>query len=193
MLITIASLLIAGLVQDQPAPAAAPAEPAPVENPTLPTTGDGATILTIVEKICQPAVRGQGFETTAPALGFKKNKRDNTWAMPLGGDKNYQVILQPQGSNKDVCQAEVRYAIGGEAPITEALNVWSFLHQPPLKLGANYVNVDPDGVKRTRKSWEHYDQSASTAVNFSVMRKPDDSPLNAKYDTGMLFYQERKF
>jgi hypothetical protein len=48
-------------------------------------------------------------------------------------------------------------------------------------------------VKRIRKSWEHVEANgASRAVNFSIQRKPDDTPLNAKFDTGMLFYQERK-
>ena len=55
------------------------------------------------------------------------------------------------------------------------------------------MNTDADGVKRTRKSWEHLGSSDSTAVNFTVWKNPDDTPLNAKYDTGMLFYQERKF
>ena len=32
----------------------------------------------------------------------------------------------------------------------------------------------------------------STAVNFSILKKPDDTPLNPRFDTGMLFYQERK-
>ena len=74
-----------------------------------------------------------------------------------------------------------------------ALNVWAFLQEPKLVLQANYVNVDADGVKRTRKSWEHVEANASTAVNFSVERNPNDTPLNPHYDTGMLFYQERTF
>lgn len=215
MLVTFASLLLAsaqpapamtdmpGMAAQPAAPAAAPApaadaqpaapaEPAPPP-PTLPTTGDGAVMLTILEKVCVPAVRGQGVDAVAPSLGMKKNKRDGSWSMGLGGDKNYTVTVLAQGSNKDVCQAEVHFALGQEKPIVDALNIWSFLHDPELKIAANYVNVDPDGIKRVRKSWEHYDDHASTAVNFSTMRKPDDSPLNAKFDTGMMFYQERKF
>jgi hypothetical protein len=220
MLVTIASLLLAGAqpapapmaghdmssmpgmaMPAQPAPAAAPAPaadaqpaaaPAPPP-PSLPTSGDGAQLLQVLEKICVPAVRGQGVDAVAPSLGFKKNKRDNSWSMMLGTDKNYTVTVLSQGSNKDVCQAEVHFALGQEKPIVDALNIWSFLHDPELKIAANYVNVDPDGIKRVRKSWEHFDDHASTAVNFSTMRKPDDSPLNARFDTGMMFYQERKF
>jgi hypothetical protein len=183
-------ILAAGLATAAPA-AAAPTEPAPP--PNRPTTGDGAVILDVLETVCVPAVRGQALDDIAKAKGMKRNRRDGSWTMPLGGDKNYTVTLLPQGSNKDVCMAEVHYALGQEAPIVDALNIWSFLHQPQLILQANYVNVDPDGIKRVRKSWEHFTTNSSIGVNFSSMRKADDTPLNRNYDTGMLFYQERKF
>ena len=175
-----------------PAPAAGPAEPA-APPPVLPTSGDGAVILDVLQTVCIPAVRGQTLDDIAKAKGMKRNRRDGSWTMPLGGDKNYTVTVMPQGSNKDTCMVEVHHALGQEEPIVEALNVWSFLHDPQLVLQANYVNVDPDGIKRVRKSWEHFTANSSVAVNFSTMRKPDDSPLNARYDTGMMFYQERKF
>ncbi|CAN7641169.1 hypothetical protein LJR225_004988 [Phenylobacterium sp. LjRoot225] len=179
-----------------PAPAvpAPPAAPAPAEPPpTLPTSGDGAQVLQAIEKVCLPAVRGQGLDAAAKAAGLKPNRRDATWTMPLASGRDYAIVFQPQYSQTKVCQAEVRYAVGRDQPITDALNIWSFLHQPRLMLQANYVNVDADGVKRIRKSWENVDKTAgvTTAVNFSIWRKPDDTPLNAKYDTGMLFYQER--
>ncbi|HZZ69254.1 MAG TPA: hypothetical protein VFE18_13860, partial [Phenylobacterium sp.] len=102
------------------------------------------------------------------------------------------VTISPPGANKDVCQGEVHYALNQDKPIIEAINIWSFLHQPELVLQANYVAVDPDGVKRVRKSWEHFDSANSTAINFSTWTKPDDSPLNPKYSTGEIYYQERK-
>jgi hypothetical protein len=150
-------------------------------------------IINVLEKICVPLVRGQPIDQLAPALGFRKNRRDNTWTAPLGGDKNYTVTIWNQGVNKDVCQAEVHFAVGQDAPIVKAINIWSFLHRPELILQANYVAVDSDGVKRVRKSWEHLESNSSTAVNFTTWRKPDDSPLNRGYDTGILYYQERKF
>ncbi|HXA37900.1 MAG TPA: hypothetical protein VNW53_02790 [Phenylobacterium sp.] len=181
-----------------PADAAAPAAPAAAAEPppSLPTSGDGATIIAVIEKICVPLVRGGNLDDIAKAnaatFGLKKNRRDNTWTMPLGANKDYNITIQPPGSNKDVCRGEVHYAVGEDKPIVSAINVWSFLHQPELILQANYVAVDPDGVKRVRKSWEHFDAANSTAVNFSTWTKPDDSSLNAKYSTGELFYQERK-
>ncbi|MDB5446415.1 MAG: hypothetical protein JWQ97_1732, partial [Phenylobacterium sp.] len=174
----------------QAAPAPAAAAPAP---PALPTTGDGAEVIQALEKVCIPAVRGQGIDAAAKAAHLKNNRRDGTWTMPLTSGRDYAIIFQPQFSQKDVCTAEVHYALGQDKPIVGALVIWSYVHQPELTLQANYVNTDPDGIKRVRKSWEHVESSgASTAVNFSILTKPDDSPLNARYGTGMLFYQERK-
>ena len=176
---------------------ATPAAPAAEAPPALPTTGDGAAIIAALEKICVPLVRGGNLDDIAKAnakdLGLKKNRRDNTWTMPLGSGRDYTVTFAPPGVNKDVCRGEVHYAINQDKPIVEAVNIWSFLHQPELVLQANYVAVDPDGIKRVRKSWEHLDANSSTAVNFSTWTKPDDTSLNAKYSTGELYYQERKF
>jgi hypothetical protein len=180
-----------------PEATATPAAPAAEAPPALPTTGDGATIISVLEKICVPLVRGGNLDdiakANAQALGLKKNRRDNTWTMPLGSGKDYTVTFAPPGVNKDVCRGEVHYAINQDKPIVEAVNIWSFLHQPELILQANYVAVDPDGIKRVRKSWEHLDATSSTAVNFSTWTKPDDTSLNSKFSTGELYYQERKF
>lgn len=199
----------APLSQTSPVPPAAPATPAgaapqgaapPGEGaaaaaaaPSLPTTGDGAAVLEVLEKVCVPLVHNGNLDQLAQANGFKKNRRDGTWVKPLGGDKNYTVTLLPQGVNKDVCQAEIHFAVGQDAPIYKAINVWAFMHRPELIQTANYVAVDADNVKRVRRSWEHQESAASTAVNFTSWRKPDDTPLNRAYDTGMLFYQERTF
>lgn len=172
----------------QPAPAAVP--PAP---PPLPTTGDAAEVLAALDNVCVPAVRGQKLDEVAKAQGYKMNRRDQTWAKPLGGQKNYQIILFPQGSNKDVCFAELRYAPGAADEIAKALNVWAFTRQPPLDPTANYTQpVDPDGLKRVRRSWEHLSSSQSIGLNFSTVRKPDDSQVNGRYDMGTMQYQERK-
>jgi 4-alpha-glucanotransferase len=125
---------------------------------------------------------------------MKKDRKTGGYTIGLGGDRAYTLTILPISQvNATVCQAEIHFAIGQDAPITSALNIWSFLHQPELILQANYVNVDPDGVKRVRKSWEHLASNSSTAVNFSTERKADDTPLNSRYDSGMLFYQERTF
>ena len=184
-----------GAAAQPAAPAAAPAAPAEAAPPppTLPTEGNGAVLLQVLEKICVPAVRGQSLDASAKAMGLKNNRRDGTWTLQLPGDKAYAIIVQPQYSQKDVCRAEVRYPVGDDKPFVTALNVWSFLHQPELILQANYVNTDPDGIKRVRKSWEALQANASTAVNFTVERTASDTPLGKNYDRGQLYYQERKF
>ena len=178
------------------APAAPAAEAAPPP-PTLPTTGDGAVILSLIEKVCVPLVRGGNLDDLVkqnPTLGLKKNRRDLTYVMPLDPtNKDTSITIFPVGSNKDVCRGEVHYTLNQDKPIVSAVNIWSFLHQPELILQANYVSVNADGVKRVQKSWEHVDAASSTAVNFTTWTKPDDSSLNAKYSTGEIFYQERKF
>jgi glucose/arabinose dehydrogenase len=182
----------APLAPAAPAAAAPQAPPAAAEPPpTIPTSGDGAVVISLLEKVCTPIVRGQSLDTVAKSAGLKQNRRDGTWSMPLSGDRNYQIIVQPQFSNKNVCQAEVHFAVGQDHAIVSALNIWSFLHKPQLAMTANYVNVDADGVKRVRRSWDHTDPSSTVGLNFSTMRKPDDSPLDPHFDTGMLFYQER--
>jgi hypothetical protein len=183
------------------APAAAPAPaaeatpaPAPAEQPpTLPTTGDGAVLISVIDKFCVPLVRGSNFDELGKAMGMKKNRRDNSWSLALGGDKNFAVSIFAPGANKDVCRGEIHYAVNQTDPIVKALNVWSFLHQPEFVLQANYVKVYDDGVKRVQRSWEHLDTAGSQAVNFTTLTKADDSSLNGKYSTAEFYYQERKF
>jgi hypothetical protein len=170
-------------------PTPAPGEPPPA----LPTTGDGAVVISFIEKVCVPMVRGSKLDDLAKPFGMKLNRRDGSWSMPLGTDKNYTLTVFPAGANKDVCRADVHYAIGQDKPIVGAINIWSFLHQPELILQANYVNTDADGIKRVRKSWEHLDSASSTAVNFSTLSKPDGTSLNNRFDSGEIYYQERKF
>jgi len=174
-------------------PAPAPAEAAPP--PTLPTSGYGFEAIQIIEKICVPAVRGQGVDVVAKANGFKQNRRDQTWTKAFGTEnKAYQVVAFPSGSNKSVCNVELRYPMGADAEIAKALNVWSFVHQPPLDPTANYTQPqDPDGLKRVRRSWEYLTANQSVGLNFSTVRKPDDTQVNKAYDMGTLQYQERTF
>lgn len=175
-----------------PSAAAAPAAEAAAAPPTLPTSGDGAAIINILEKVCVPSVRGQSVDALAKANGFKLNKRDNVWVAPLGGDKAYTVTVYPSGSNKDVCRGEVRYALNGTDTLTNAFNTWAFLHQPELVMTANWEKVYADGLKRVQRSWENQGvNGASTAVNFTTISNPDGSPVNPHYATAEFFYQER--
>jgi hypothetical protein len=180
-----------------PAPAAAATPtveaPPPAPAPTMPTSGPGYDAIQIIERICVPVVRGQALESIAKANGFRMNRRDQSWSRQFNADnKASQVIVFPTGSNKTVCNVELRYAMGSDTEIAKALNVWAFVHQPPLDPTANYTQPqDPDGLKRVRRSWEYLEQNKSIGLNFSTVRRPDDSPLSNKYDTGTMQYQER--
>jgi hypothetical protein len=175
------------------APAPAPAEPAPPP-PTVPTTGNGAEAISILEKVCKPSVRGEKLDVLAKANGFKLNRREQTWSRQLGPEKGYSVILFSPGSNKGTCLVELRYPMGQDSEVAKALNIWAFVHQPPLDPTANYTQAqDPDGLKRVRRSWEYLTSTDSIGLNFSTVRKPDDAPLSPKYDTATMQYQERKF
>lgn len=175
-------------------PPAPPAEPAPPP-PALPTAGPGFEAIQVLERICKPVVRGQKLDDIAKAHGFKLNKREQNWARPLGvGNKAYQIIVYPPGSNRGVCTADLRYAVGTDSEIAKALNVWAFVHAPPLDPTANYTQPqDPDGLKRVRRSWEYLTANSSIGLNFSTVRKPDDTPVNKNYDLATMQYQERSF
>jgi len=182
-----------------PAPAAevppAPAAEAPPPPPTLPTAGYGFEAIQVIEKVCVPAVRGQKIDDLAKAYGFKLNRRDQTWARPFGAEgKAYQVVVYPTGSNKTVCMVDLRFPTGQDGEIAKALNVWAFVHQPPLDPTANYTQPqDPDGLKRVRRSWEYLTANSSIGLNFSTVRKPDDTQVNKAYDLATVQYQERAF
>lgn len=175
-------------------PPAPPAEAAPPA-PTLPTAGYGFEAIQVIEKICVPAVRGQKIDDLAKANGFKLNRREQSWAKPFGAEgRAYQVIVYPTGSNKSVCIVDLRFPTGQDGEIAKALNVWSFVHQPPLDPTANYTQPqDPDGLKRVRRSWEYLTSNQSIGLNFSTVRKADDTQVNKAYDLATMQYQERTF
>lgn len=171
----------------------APAAPDPAANPTLPTEGDGAAVLSILQRVCIPAVKeGGDLSKIAPRAGMKK-VRGGGWSIGLGDDRNYSMVIPPQGSNQNVCQIDLRYPLGGERPIITALNIWSFLHEPELKLQRNDFQVGADNVKRITMSWEHYTDKESTGLVFVQQKNADGSAMNARYDSGTVLYSERTF
>ncbi|HEY3695235.1 hypothetical protein [Phenylobacterium sp.] len=175
----------AGSTQSAPQPEAA-------ANPTLPTTGDGATVLNVLQNVCVPAVKAGDLDARAKALGMKKS-RNGVWSIGLGGDKAYTVAVQPQGSNRNVCQVEIHYAVGTEKPIVTALNIYAFLHQPEMPMQRNDFIVGQDNIKRVTLSWEYYTDKVSTGLVLVQQKKADGSPLNPRFDTASLLYSERTF
>jgi hypothetical protein len=176
---------------------AGPAGAAPVAadaagTPTMPTTGDGAVVLSILQRVCVPLVKGGNFDQLAKSAGMKK-VRGGAYVAALGGNKAYTITVQPPGSNSNVCQTDIHYALGGEQPIITALNVYSFLHDPELQLQRNDYIVGGDNIKRITLSWEHYTDKESTGIVFVQLKSADGAALSGKYDQATLLYSERTF
>lgn len=199
-----AGLAGAAVAQEADAPAAPaapvaeapPAEPAPapaVERPTLPTTGNGATVLSVLTRACVPLVQQtKTFEEATKELNMRRNRRSGAYEAQLG-ERPYTIAILPQGSNTNVCSVEISYPIGEEEPIVEALNIWAFLHEPELELQRNDFLVGPDNIKRVTLAWEHFTDKESTGLVFVQLKNPDDSPLERGYDKATLLYSERTF
>ncbi|HMP63254.1 MAG TPA: hypothetical protein PKA17_09280 [Phenylobacterium sp.] len=185
----------AALAQEAAEPVAPPAAaPAPVERPTLPTTGDGAAVLSVLTRACVPLVQQtKTFDQATKELNLRRNRRSGNFEAPLGGDRAYTIALLPQGSNTNVCMVEINYPVGGEAPLVEALNIWAFLHEPELVLQRNDFQVGADNIKRITLAWEHFTDSESTGLVFVQLKNPDDTPLERGYDKATLLYSERTF
>jgi hypothetical protein len=176
------------------APAATEAAPAPPAEPTLPTSGDGYEIAQVLTNVCIPLVKGGNWEQLAQAAGMKKVRKGGimTYSKMLGADKTYSIILENPGSNKDVCSLTLNYTINGEKPIIAALNIWSYLHDPYMPVQRNDF-TPPTDYKRITNSWEYYDEHVSDGLVFVQLKKPDGSPVNAKFDVATLLYSERHF
>jgi hypothetical protein len=157
----------------------------------LPTSGTGALVLEVLEKVCVPMVReNRPVNAVAPLVGFKEQKQRSGFTRTLV-KKPYSLTVFPRGANKDVCQVEVRYPVGDAKAIANALNAWGALHKPELKLRRNDVATGDDGVRRRTLSWEHVEDGSSLGLVFVQENKPDGSPLNPGYDTARLLYSER--
>lgn len=174
----------------EPAPPPAAAEPPPV----LPTTGDGAAVLSVLTRACLPMVReAKSVEDVAKDLGMRRDRRSGSYQLALGGDRNYVISVLPKGANDNVCNVQINYAIGGETPIVEALNIWAFLQEPRLRMQRNDFAVGADNVKRVTLSWEHFTDAESTGLVFVQLKNPDDTPLDRRYDQATLLFSERTF
>lgn len=173
------------------APATAPA-PEPEKVYAVPTTGEIGQIIDVINRICVPLVRGGDISKLATkSLGFKFNRREGTYTQTLQA-KPYTLTVFSPGSNKDVCRIALNYTLNGEKPIIVGLNIFSLLHQPELLQQRNDF-VPATDYKRITNSWEYFTDRESIGLVFLQLKKPDGSPVNAKWDMGEVLYSERKF
>jgi hypothetical protein len=174
-----------------PAPEAAPAppaEPAPVTYPD-PTDPTSIAIISALNAICVPGVQDGGDQAAlAKAAGFKK-KRDQ-WI--LAQAKPYQIVVEPAGSNKNVCTLTITHPTGLAQTLVTDLHGWASTRDPILQLYRNDQMTGAD-FKRTTVSWEHVGEgNASTGMVFVQLKKLDGSPVAKNADQSNLLYSVRK-
>ena len=179
------------------AKAAAAAAAASRELPkVLPTTGDGATITSLLTTVCQPMVKGGDLAAIMKARKIREDRRSGLYNVPLEG-KGYQVSIVPSlNNNKNVCELRVRYAIGADQPIVDALSIWSFLHRPQMVLRRNDV-ATYDDFERITTTWDNWANQMIDGNMFglvlSQLNKRDGSPsVDPKFDEALIQYTIRE-
>jgi hypothetical protein len=211
-LIALAGIASSASAQEQAAPAAttvpAPvAEAPPVAPPvpekvySIPTEGEVGQIISAINNICKPLVRGGSLEAMiGKDKAYKKNKRDGTYTTTLVA-KPYTLTLVNPGSNREVCRIQINYTPNAEKPIIVGLNIYSLLHKPELMQQRNDY-VPATDYKRITNSWEYYTDHESIGLVFLQLKQPDGSQAKVRpdgsksipaTDLGEILYSERKF
>lgn len=181
----------------QAASAAAAAAAASRELPkVLPTTGDGAVITTILTNICQPLVNGGDLEKLAKANKIKVERKTGFYVTALEGKGNQVAIIPSFGNNKNVCELRIRYTIGADQPIVDALSIWSFLHRPQMVLRRNDV-ATYDDVERVTTTWDNWANQMIDGhmygLALSQINKRDGTPsVDPKFDEAVIQYTIRE-
>lgn len=179
--------------------AAAAAATAPTREipQTLPTTGDGAVITGLLTDFCLPTTKGADVVATAKKLKLKLDKKTGEYIVPMGA-KPYQVsILAPSAANPTVCQLTVRYALGTDQTILDAVNVWRFLHTPQMVLRRNdAARGYAGGQVRITTAWDNYARQMIDGKLYGIAVAQIDlengSPSsNGAYDEAIVVYNNR--
>lgn len=180
--------------QAPPAPVVV-AEPAPPP-PVMPTTGDEAVIIGILDKVCKPLIAGGNLEALAKAAGMTKDRSIEKYVALLPHGKPYQVALEPQGSNnRHVCELTVTFAPGWDSPIREGLNIWGALQDVRLNLQRNEV-ASTLIVQQTSTTWNNRQTISRDGeligLTFIQQRKPDGTPINPRFESARVQYSKTK-
>ena len=184
-----------------PATPAAPAEAQvaaapPPPPPVLPTTGDGAVIVDVLNKICRPLVEGKGaFDQLAKGAGLTMNRRTQLWTKPLTAKTPFAIEMSaPSVANKNVCSVTVKYAPGYDQPIVDAMNVWRFLHDPQLHLQRNEIG-NFSTIQRTTTTWDNWENQVIDGKMIGLilvqLNAPDGKPVNPNFDEALIQYSQR--
>lgn len=172
--------------------AAAPAAAAPadtyVEPVRPPPTTDPVSLqlLSVLDRICKPAVVGGDFQALVKAAGLKKKKEQ--WFLDLG--KPYQIVLDNPGSNKNVCTITIQYAQGDAQAqaLASALHDWAtWENSPQLRLIRNDQVVSSD-FRRFTVSWDDNWANGKAGLVYMRLKKTDGSPVGKNFEQAQVLY-----
>lgn len=192
-----------------PAQTPAPADPgAPVDQaPVVPAPAAGAApvdtyvepvrpppttdpvslqLLSVLDRICKPAVVGGDFDSLAKAAGLKLKKK--MWTLDLG--KPYSIVLDNPGSNKNVCTVTIQYAQGDvqAQALATALHDWAtWENSPQLRLIRNDQVVSSD-YRRFTVSWDDAWANGHAGLVYMRLKKTDGSPVGRDFEKAQVLY-----
>ena len=177
---------------DQAAPpvAAPPAgtEPAYVEPVRPPPSTDPISLqlLSILDRVCKPAVVGGDFPSLAKAAGMKKKKEQ--WVLDIG--KPYSIAIDNPGSNKNVCTVTIQYGqtVEQAQALASALHDWAtWENKPQLRLIRNDQTIASD-FKRFTVSWDDAWADGHAGLVYMRLKKLDDSSVGKNYEQARVLY-----
>jgi hypothetical protein len=159
------------------------AEEAPPPPPPTPTDVTSLAVLNVLERVCNPMVRGGNIAQLAPSLGFKK-KRD-VWIWQY--QKGFQIAIQPSTTNPNVCTMDLAHPVETVAPaatLATDLHYWAQARGWGLARFDRYVT----DMERTTRSWELITDIETEALVLMTARKVNGAPVTPKADhTQVLF------
>jgi len=165
--------------------------------PVLPTTGDGAAVVKLLDGVCKPMVEGRGeFETLTKAAGMTKDRSPEpvVYNMALS-QRPYQIsIRKPSSTNLTTCEMRIVYAPGWDRPIIDAMNVWRFLHAPKMFLERSDIGTYTD-AERTTTTWDNWQNQGFDGVMVGLalikVKKPDGTSATAGSEEALIQYSVR--
>ena len=157
-----------------------PVRPAPSTDPV------SLQLLSVLDRICKPAVVGGDFNALAKAAGLKLKKK--MWTLDLG--KPYQMVLDNPGSNSNVCTVTIQYAQGDvqAQALATALHDWAtWENSPQLRLIRNDQVAGSD-FRRFTVSWDDAWANGKAGLVYMRLKKTDGSSVGKNFEQAKILY-----
>jgi hypothetical protein len=145
----------------------------------------GGAIVSMIEKVCMPLIRGQDVKSVMTSNGLKRSHDD--FVLQLTGVEKI-VLTPPTAANPTVCSMQVSYEAGGTKSIVDVLTAWAASQDPPVPvLGSAYSNTP--GV--TGWSWALDTGQIQEGLVFNAQRTTDGKAIGRGYDVGTVLFSRR--